>query len=87
MSKTIDASRKLMLLKAFGKIDKPRVKDLAKATNIPEVSIKRQIVSLCKDFDMRIKFMRDGDKGSYADGYYKVTDWGVFNEAAFKPKK
>ena len=79
-----DTQRKYAIIDALVRLEKPTMKDLIDATNIPEPTMKRQIALLRKESLMDIRFVRtENTQGRGKSGYYFIADWGIINPTKF----
>lgn len=78
-----DMKRKFDLINVLSRTEKPSLRDLHRATKIPESTIKRQLAAIRTEFGMKILFVREtgGERG--ATGYYMLTDWGIIDRDEF----
>ncbi len=67
----------------LSKTEKPNLRDLQKATNMPESTIRRQLSVLRDGFGMNIVFIRESTGQRGAISYYMLMDWGILDRSSF----
>lgn len=75
-----DSFRKLSILAAIHRIDRPNLDQLCEQTDIQVSSLRRHLAALREDFGVDIKYTREDVKVVGSTGYYSIEDWGVFSQ-------
>lgn len=84
LSPSQDTLRKFSLIAELAQGQR-NLTQLAKATGLPEVTVKRQLGALRRDFGMDIQYTRHGGQRGAA-GHYQLCDWGVIDRQAFEQR-
>ena len=77
-----DTHRKYLIIDCLARLNKPSLADLRRETSIPEVTLKRQMALLRKEYQMDIQFVRHKNALGNS-GYYVLVDWGIINPDKF----
>lgn len=81
MKRNNETFRKLSILEAISRFERPTMEDIHVVTGIPKVSITRLMSQLFLDFGVEVRFVGErGKKAVGGPGYYCVVDWGVINK-------
>ena len=85
MNISTDTKRKFDIIHVLSRTSKPSMKYISETTNIPESTVKRQLVAIKEEFGMNISFVRDRDaSGKGRIGYYILADWGMIDRVEFQ---
>ena len=83
--------RKFAIIAAVATLHRPNLRDIEKATGIPGISIRRNIMSIRKEFGMDLLFVREAKEpgknaGIGKHGFYTIQRWGILNQKDFLEK-
>ena len=74
--------RKYKIIAAIAFSNSPTMKDIIKATGIPEPTVKRQLSLIRSDFNMDVRFVTEKNTVGRG-GHYHIYSWGMLNRSEF----